>query len=294
MSSNSLLWNTCVYELQIAWCTKESMGGLWCNLWARLVNCTNSFVIPVAAEVSFDCWECLLNWVVIWRIWWEKDQFAHCMYVSFQSRNSQCTYSLASSSTSFWSSSEWCILQLSRTSTLLGPGYGFVNGSWLGQASVSILHWRHVQLTTISLMNLTNLSAVMGPSMMSHVMRPSNVRIGRIEYRTPRTKTTLETHCVPSNDHPYRRNDVRSSFADSSVNMSISGSHTNLPMRFMYAAQRIASRSIARALIRFLEKCHLPHGAWQSRDWDMNTTTGCQLFLQLVEIQGWPPLYETA
>jgi hypothetical protein len=104
------------------------------------------------------------------------------------------------------------MLQLSRTRTLQGPGYGFVSGM------------------TSSLRNSTKRVEVTEPGMTLYVMIPSMVRTGRIKYRCPRTKNLLCTHLLPTKAQPRVLPDVFRLCAASSKNMSMSGRGTSSVM----------------------------------------------------------------
>ena len=131
------------------------------------------------------------------------------------------------------------MLQLSRTRTLQGPGYGLVSGM------------------TSSLRNSTKRVEVTGPGMTSYVMIPSIVRTGRIEYRCPQTKNLLCTHLLPTKAQPCVLPDVFQFRAASSKNMSISGRGTSLAMVFMNAARRMSFLSRAWIETHFREKSSL-------------------------------------
>src|SRR5262245_31894557 len=125
------------------------------------------------------------------------------------------------------------MLQLSRTITLRGPGYGFVRGICLESVVKGMRMTR--TLTTSSWRNCKNLSDVTDPGMISWVIIPSIVKIGRIENLSPQTKYLLWTHLLPTNDHPLVRADVFLFRAASSMKINMSGFGTSSAILFMKA-----------------------------------------------------------
>lgn len=76
----------------------------------------------------------------------------------------------------------------------------------------------------------------LNPPMMSYVIIPSMVRIGRMEDQQPWTKHLLWTQCVLTRDHPCFLTGIWLSLALSSRHITWSISVTIVPIRSMYVA----------------------------------------------------------
>jgi len=125
-------------------------------------------------------------------------------------------------STSSRISSPWCILALSITRTLRGPGYAVHFRSCRKPMSTND-DYELSRLTTINSRYSKNSAFVIDPSTTVPAKMPSKVSRASVDVRRPQTNGCFFSACLPLTDLPYRLPIVRSSFDVSSRNPSSSG-----------------------------------------------------------------------